>query len=152
VGAFGGLVAADARDPNPHAVDGSLHGLHLVDVTAQVRVVERQTANEGADKGVPARVAAQVYDVQVPLVLDFFAEGQRLPEVVARVEKEDADVGLEARCHMQERHGLRLERRTHGDVVTVLAERPFQNLVRGLALELVRKLADFFCKRHRQAL
>lgn len=81
-------------------------------------------------------------------MLDLLAEYQRAPKMVACVEKENFDVRLDARGHMQERHALRLERCAHRDLGRELVHRPLNDLLRCLRFELRRERTDFFLRNH----
>ncbi len=87
LGPFLRLVTADAGDPGLEPGQCPLHGLNFVDVAAQVGIVERERSNMVPDENVPARIAVQVYNVKIPFVLNALAEGQGVPEVIARVKK-----------------------------------------------------------------
>jgi len=80
-----------------------------MNVTAQVRVLYGQDARVLTGKAVPARLAIKINDVEIPFALDSFAEDQRIPKMVAGIQKEDAKPGHDTHRHMQQRHALRLE-------------------------------------------
>ncbi len=109
MGAVLGLVAADAGDPCVESLHRFLHRLHLADVATQVGIGLGQVCAEMPQDGAPLFVGAQVDDVQVPDLLDMLTEEERIPEVHARIKKEDARLGLDLLDHVQKGDTLGLE-------------------------------------------
>ncbi len=97
---------------------------------------------------IPTRIAIEINDVEIPFVLDSFAENQSVPKMVACIKEENFDVGHNARDNMQKRHALRLERRAHRDLGRELVHRPLNDFLRCLRFELRRERGDFFVRNH----
>jgi hypothetical protein len=98
-------------------------------------VFKRQGAGMLAGKVVPARVAVQVQDVQLPSGGNLFPEDKGIPKMVAGIQEEDEQVTPDAGGHMQQRHGLGLERAAHGDLRPETVNRPRYNFLRGAGFE-----------------
>ena len=114
-----------------------------MNVATQVRILHREDARVLTSKDVPARVAVQINHVEFPFVLDLFSEDQRIPKVIARIEKEDLKRGHDAHRHMQQRHTLRLKGCAHGDIGREGIHDPSNDLLRCLRFELRRKRVHF---------
>src|SRR5581483_3669223 len=100
VRAFGSLVASNAADPRFQSTQRLLHRLDFMDVATQVRVLERKRACILPRKNVPARVTIKINDIEIPFVLNLFAEDQRIPKMIAGIEEENFDVWLDTRDHV----------------------------------------------------
>ena len=148
VSSVGSLIASNAADPGFQPAQRFLHRLDFINVTTQVRVLERERTHILACKMIPTRIAIKINDVEIPFVLDSFAENQRVPKMVACIEEENFDVRQDARGHMQKRHALRLERRAQRDLGRELVHRPLDDFLRCLCFELQRKRGDFFLRFH----
>lgn len=98
--------------------------------TAQVWIFQRQGARVLAHKRIPVRRTAQVDDIQIPIVRELLAKHERIPKVITRVDKKYRQSGRDVRDHVQQRHGLCLERRTHCDVGRESVRRPFDDFLR----------------------
>ena len=123
-----------------------------MNVTAQIRILYRQGARVLTRKDIPARVAIQIDDVEIPFLLDFLAEDQRVPKVVAGVKKENAKIGFDMRRHVQQGHALCLKGSAHGNIRREGIHRPADDLLGCLLFELRRKRIHFFFIEHEQKL
>ena len=92
--------------------------------------------------------AIQIDHVEIPFVLDVLAKDQRIPKMVAGIQKEDAKGGHDAHRHMQQRHALCLEGGAHGNIRREGFHRPLNDLLRHLRFELRRKRIHFTFAEH----
>jgi tRNA (uracil-5-)-methyltransferase TRM9 len=114
----------------------------------KIWVINRQRACALTGKFVPARVAVQIQHIQLPMRGKLLTEHVRFPKVVTCVQKKDQDITSDQGCHVQQRHGLRLKRRTQRDLRPECIYGPLDNLLWGLRLKLFRKPLDFGSRKH----
>ena len=105
----GGLVTPYAADPRLYIFQRLLHRLDFMQVTAQVRVFDRERAGVLSGEHIPAMIAVQVDDVQLPFRGDPLAKDERLPEMIAGIQKENGHVPVDGCHHVQQRHRLCLK-------------------------------------------
>src|SRR5215212_3770637 len=99
-------------------------------------------------KAIPTRITIQVQYVQMPFRGKLFPEDQCVPKVIASIEKEDQNIPPYSRSHMQERHGLRLERRAQGDLRPERVHRPIDDFLGCFGLKFFRKALDLIWRKH----
>jgi hypothetical protein len=63
---------------------------------------------------------------------------ERVPEMVAGVQEEDQQIAADVGGHVRERHALCLEGAAHRDLWPELIDRPAQDLLGSMAIELIR--------------
>src|SRR5690349_14463858 len=119
-----------------------------MDKTTQVWVFQWQAASALPCEVIPTCITVQVKHVQLPVRGNLFAEGRRLPKVVSSIEEEDQEVVPDLRSHVQQRHGLGLERGTQGNLRPESIHSPLNDLLRSFGLELFRELLDLQWHKH----
>src|SRR5512147_300614 len=92
-----------------------------------------------AGEGIPTAIAIQVNHVDLPFRSNLLTKDQRLPKMVTCIEKENRQAPLNTGCHVQERHRLRLERRTESDLRPECIYCPPYDFLRHFALEFLRQ-------------
>jgi tRNA (uracil-5-)-methyltransferase TRM9 len=86
----------------------------------------------------------------MPFGGDLFPEHERIPKVIAGIQKEDQKITPDLGSHMQQRHGLSLERRTQSDLRPEHADSPPNDFLRRLRLEFLRELLNLERCEHRK--
>src|SRR5688572_18402487 len=77
-----------------------------------------------------------------------FAEHVGFPKMIPGIQEKYQDIAPYQGCHVQQWHGLCLERRAQGDLGPKCINSPLKNLLRGLRFEFSCEPLDLTCRKH----